>query len=192
MKCLVGGFSSANDTLHVLPPSNAWARPAVGPAWLNLSFSSLRLKINCLTLVHHTSVDFPLCIGPGLTKPFSIGFFSSQTCCFHLIYSCFGSHLGKTVHSHSLDFDCAWVLLTAPFLWVQVFVISWKRCTACLVIPGGGVLFKVVELGSAAGIMVDLRRNLSLSVPLFICRLKMILSSQGCQSLAIINVCRML
>ena len=54
------------------------------------------------------------------------------------------------------------------------------------------MLFEEVELGSAAGVMVDLRRNLSLSVPLFICRLKMTLSSQGCQSLVIINVCRML
>lgn len=54
----------------------------------------------------------------------------------------------------------------------------------CPAVPGGRVLFEEVELGSAAGIVVDLRRNLSFSVPLFICRLKMTLSSQGCSKLS--------
>lgn len=58
--------------------------------------------------------------------------------------------------------------------------------------PGGSVLLEKAELGSAAGTMVDLRRNLSSSVPLFICRLKITLGSQGCQSLVRINVCRVL
>lgn len=54
------------------------------------------------------------------------------------------------------------------------------------------MLLEAVELGSAAGIRVGLRHNLVLSVPLFICTLKMSLSSQGCQSWVVVNVCRML
>lgn len=67
-----GEVSSASDTLHVLLPSNAWSSPAVGPASLNLSFSSLSLKINCLMLVRHILVDFTLCTALGLAKPCSI------------------------------------------------------------------------------------------------------------------------
>lgn len=42
--------------------------------------------------------------------------------------------------------------------------------------------------GSAAGAALGLRHGLSLAVLLFICGLQMTLSSQGCQSLAVINL----
>lgn len=91
VKRLVGGVSSAGDTLRLLLPSNAWARPAAGPAWLNLSFSSLSLKINFLTPLHRISVDFSFIYCPRVDKAL-----------FHSGGS-FPKHAGSVSHALALD-----------------------------------------------------------------------------------------
>lgn len=53
------------------------------------------------------------------------------------------------------------------------------------------MLLQVTELGPCRLLLASClgtRHHLSLSVPLFICGLKMNLSSQGCQSLVVVNL----
>lgn len=86
--------------------------------------------------------------------------------------------LAKTALSHSSDFGCDWALLLHPALGVGV--LSLRR--GALHVPLSQGEEQCPRRCSWALLLVDLRHNLSLSVPLFICRLKMTLSSQGCPS----------
>lgn len=91
--------------------------------------------------------------------------------------------LTKTALSHSLEFSCDWALLLHPP--VGAAVLSLRR--GALRVPLSQEEEQCLRRCSWALLLVDLRHNLSLSVLLFICRLKMTLSSQGCQRLLVIN-----
>lgn len=166
-----------HQTWHFVPFLFVWSSRGDTGRW----------ELSCWgveSLLHRDgTVHFPCCLALGLTSSqFHSGssFPKRAASISHTLVL----DLTKTALSHSLGFSCDWALLLHPP--VGAGVLSLRR--GALHVPLSQEEEQCPRRCSWALLLVDLRHNLGSSLHLFICRLKMTLSSRGCQSWVIINV----